>query len=149
MITIPAPLLMSITEAAEAAFPMECCGLLVGNEESPMDFEITRVEHSANYSEGDQRRSFLVDPKVQFDLMRDLGDGPEKIVGNFHSHPGGRPEPSEHDRQSVYYPDHVWVIVGVKDGSASGVAAFVFDRDDEDFREIGLNDQPYNLENRS
>lgn len=144
VITIPEPLLASITKAAEAAFPMECCGLLVGTELNSGTFHITRIEHSANLSDGDKQHSFLVDPKVQFDLMRDLGDGgdgADKIIGNFHSHPGGDAEPSEQDRQSVYYPEHVWLIVGVKDGAASGVAAYVFDEDDGGFREIGLNDK--------
>jgi len=77
--------------------------------------------------------------------MRDLREGPERIIGHYHSHPDHPARPSEHDRKSVFYPDHIWVIVGVvgeADGGRAGdVAAYVFDGDDNgggDFREIDL-----------
>ena len=141
MIQIPASLLALITAAAEAAYPKECCGLLAGREDGG-DVRVTRVEPSPNLAEGDQRDSFLVDPKIQFDLMRDLREGPERIIGHYHSHPDHPARPSERDRQSVFYPDHIWVIVGVvggvDGGRAGDVAAYVFDGADGDFREIGL-----------
>ena len=142
MIQIPAPLLALITTAAEAAYPKECCGLLAGRDDGGDEIRVTRVEPSPNLAEGDQRDSFLVDPKIQFDLMRDLGDGPERIIGHYHSHPDHPARPSERDRQSVFYLDHIWVIVsvagGVDGGRAGDVAAYVFDGADGDFREIGL-----------
>ncbi len=142
MIHIPAPLLAQITVAAEAAYPKECCGLLAGRDDGSGGVRVTRVEPSPNLAEGDQRDSFLVDPKIQFDLMRDLGDGPERIIGHYHSHPDHPARPSERDRQSVFYPEHIWVIVAVEEGHAGGragdVAAYVFDGADGDFREIGL-----------
>ena len=142
MIRIPQPLLTSITEAAEAAYPLECCGLLVGRGEAegdvPGDVLVTRVEASPNRSEGDRRQSFLVDPKIQFDLMRELDGGPERIIGNFHSHPDHPARPSDRDLRSVFYPEHVWVIVAVEDGLAGEVAAYAFDEKNQRFREIGL-----------
>ncbi len=138
MIHIPQPLLKSIMEAAEAAYPLECCGLLVGRGEAAGDVMVTRVEPSPNRSEGDRRKSFLVDPKIQFDLMRELDDGPDDIIGNFHSHPDHPPRPSDHDLQSVFYPEHVWIIVAVDDGRAGEIAAYSFDEKNERFLEIGL-----------
>ena len=139
MIRISEKLVAEITEAAERAHPEECCGLLVGRGDEAGDVLVTRLAPSPNVADGDRRKSFLVDAKVQFDLMRELGDGPESIVGNYHSHPDAPARPSENDRKSVYYPDHVWVIVAVEDGRAGEVAAWVFDRDDDNFREIGLD----------
>ncbi len=138
MIRIGSNLLAEITGAAERADPEECCGLLVGRGDQAGDVLVTRLAPSPNVAEGDRRKSFLVDAKVQFDLMRELGDGPERIVGNYHSHPGAPARPSEHDRKSVYYPDHVWIIVAVEDGRAGETAAYVFDPDDDNFREVGL-----------
>ncbi len=138
MIHIPSPLLAQITEAAEAAYPKECCGLLTGRENDAGDIRVTRVAPSPNVTEADTRDSFLVDAKLQFDLMRELGDGPEQIIGHYHSHPDHPPQPSERDRQSAFYPDHVWVIVGVDDGRAGDVAAYRFDSADDDFQTIPL-----------
>lgn len=138
MIQIPAPLLATITGAAEAAYPKECCGLLAGRDSDAGDVLVTWVEPSPNVTENDSHDRFLVDAKIQFDLMRELGDGPDRIVGHYHSHPDHPPRPSDRDRQSVFYPDHVWVIVGVEEGHAGEVAAYVFDQDDGDFHDIGL-----------
>ena len=123
VIHLPAPVLAEIFEAAEAAYPEECCGLLVGHDDEA-GLRVTRAEASPNVAEGDRRKSFLVDAKVQFDLMRGLRVGPERIIGNYHSHPDQAPEPSKRDRLSVFYPDHVWLIVAVENGRAAGAAAF-------------------------
>ncbi len=123
VIHLPAPVLSQIFEAAEAAYPEECCGLLVGLDDEA-GLRVTRAEASPNVAEGDRRKSFLVDAKVQFDLMRGLGNGPERIIGNYHSHPDHGAEPSERDRQSVFYPEHVWLIVAVENGRAGRAAAF-------------------------
>ena len=138
MIVLPRAVVGHIADAAEAAYPDECCGLLVGRAEATGDRLVTRVEASPNVAEGNTRDSFLVDPKIQFDLMRELGDGPECIVGHYHSHPDHGAAPSERDRRSVFYPDHVWVIVAVDGGRAGDMTAHLFDAGRGRFREIPL-----------
>ncbi len=138
MIFLPRAVVGHIIDAAEAAYPDECCGLLVGRAEASGDRFVTRVAASPNVAEGDTRDSFLVDPRIQFDLMRELGDGPERIVGHYHSHPDHGATPSERDRRSVFYPDHVWVIVAVDGGRAGDMTAHLFDAGRGRFREIPL-----------
>ncbi|MEE8351736.1 MAG: M67 family metallopeptidase [Rhodospirillales bacterium] len=138
MIKTPTPLLAAIIAAAEAAHPRECCGLLVGHEESPGSFILTRVEPSPNTVEGDGKDRFLIDAKVQFDLMRELGSGPEQIIGNYHSHPGADAAPSETDRQSAFYLGHIWVIVAVPNGKAGDITAHRFDGDTKKFHPMEM-----------
>ncbi|MEE3052035.1 MAG: M67 family metallopeptidase [Pseudomonadota bacterium] len=146
MIRLPDPLLKTIADEAEDAYPMECCGLLAGRrEDAGGDILITRVQPSPNVADGDRRKSFLVDAKIQFDMMRELGDGPERIVGHYHSHPDHAARPSDRDKQSVYYPDHVWVIIGLEDGHTKEVAAYLFDQTAERFRQVEIiTDNPGN-----
>lgn len=139
VIRLPQPVLTQIFEAAETAYPEECCGLLVGLDDDG-GVRVTRAEASPNVADGDRRKRFLVDAKVQFDLMRGLGQGPERIIGNYHSHPDQAPVPSAQDRRSVYYPEHVWLIVGVENGRAAGAAAFR--PDGGQFIEIPLESAP-------
>jgi proteasome lid subunit RPN8/RPN11 len=138
VIVLPRAVVGHIADAAEAAYPDECCGLLVGRAEASGNRLVTRVAASPNVAEGNTRDSFLVDPRIQFDLMRELGDGPESIVGHYHSHPDHGATPSERDRQSVFYPDHVWVIVAVDRGRAGDMTAHLFDAGRGRFREIPL-----------
>jgi proteasome lid subunit RPN8/RPN11 len=139
VIRLPDTLLKTIAHEAEAAYPMECCGLIAGKREAAgEDILITRVQPSPNVADGDRHDSFLVDAKIQFDMMRELGDGPEQIVGNYHSHPDHPPRPSDRDKQSVYYPDHVWVIIGVEEGHAGETAAYLFDQAADTFRQVEI-----------
>ena len=126
----------AIRAAAEAAYPEECCGLLVGrrdggNDEVDADVTVTRAVASANVLDGDRRRGFEVDPKVRFDVMRALendADGRD-IVGHYHSHPDHPAEPSARDREMAFEPAMVWLIVGVPGGRADAVNAFAVTAD--------------------
>lgn len=145
MIRIAQPLLDQITAAAEAAYPLECCGLLTGRGAVGGALEVLRVVPSANLAAGDRRDSFEVDPQVRFDLMRELGEigdaapGDERIIGHYHSHPDHPAEPSARDLEMAFEPDMVWIIVGVDDGLAGVVTAHVVDPAGPAFREIPLH----------
>ena len=130
MITIPENFLDIIRTEAEAAFPNECCGLLVGTENGS-DKVVTRVVPSPNTkvdSEGTGHKNFEIDPKIHFDLLRELKDGSENIVGHYHSHPGKPALPSAHDIDNALEPEHIWLIMDVdENGRAAGLGAFHID----------------------
>jgi len=143
-IRISTPLLGLISDAAEAAFPAECCGLLAGHGNHTAGFVVTRVIPSDNVAETDHHDSFEVDPQVRFDLMRELGeigDGPksdERMIGHYHSHPNHPAEPSARDLAKAFEPDLVWVIVGVKTGKTDKITAHILHPQDTTFQEIPL-----------
>ncbi len=138
MILIPPRLLQRIAGAAEHAYPEECCGLLIGRGDDASRVDVTRIAASRNVAEGRERDSFEVDPKLRFDLMRELNDGPDRIVGHYHSHPDHPARPSVRDTEMAWEPDLVWVIVSVEDGRAGPVTAHVFDSRNGRFREIAI-----------
>ncbi|MBT4220372.1 MAG: M67 family metallopeptidase [Rhodospirillaceae bacterium] len=128
MISIPADLMQQINDAAEAAYPEECCGLLAGRTAANGDITVTRLGISNNVASGDRSRRFEVDPKVRFDLMRALDDGDideaEEIIGHYHSHPNHPARPSEHDLEMAFEPDLIWLIIGVENGRATDATAW-------------------------
>ena len=142
MIVLDAQLLKRIEDAAEAAYPDECCGLLVGRGEAPGPpggaLVVTRVEASPNVAAGGTRDQFEVDPQVRFDLMRALAGGDERIVGHYHSHPDHPPRPSERDLEMALEPDLVWLITAVERGRAAATKAHAFDARRRRFREIEI-----------
>ena len=138
MIVLARSHLKQITEAAEAAYPEECCGLLVGRSEPSGDRVVTGVVASPNVASGGARDRFEVDPQVRFDVQRALEDGPESIVGHYHSHPDGAAEPSARDLEMAWEPALVWLIVAVEDGRATETTAHLLDRSEGRFRPIRL-----------
>jgi proteasome lid subunit RPN8/RPN11 len=132
MIRLPPELLAEMRRLAEAAYPEECCGLLIGRREAEA-VVVTRQAPSPNVTAGNRRRTFEVSPQVRFDLMRELRDGPETIVGHYHSHPDGAAEPSATDLAMAWEPDLAWVILAVPGGQA----AFAVEEGPE-FRAIDL-----------
>lgn len=138
--------LKTIADVAEAAYPRECCGLLVGRREGADAVVVTRVCPSPNVTEEDARDSFEVSPQLRFDLMRELGEGPERIVGHYHSHPDHPAQPSVRDLERAWEPDLVWLITAVAGGQAIHTTAHVLDAEGRQFREVPLRTldwQPY------
>ena len=91
---------------AEKAAPQECCGLLLGQGE-----RIDAMLPAANVA-ADPLTQFEIDPRVLIDAWRAARAGGPGIVGYYHSHPGGAPEPSPCDREQAAGDGKVWAIVG-------------------------------------
>jgi proteasome lid subunit RPN8/RPN11 len=124
-LVLGAALRKAIEKAARAAHPRECCGLLEG----------TLLDHTARVSAvhavrnlADAEDRFEIDPAEHIRLLRDARDAGLAIVGCYHSHPNGKPEPSEYDRENGSDEEFVWLIAAVKDNHIE-LAAFVFTGD--------------------
>jgi desampylase len=92
--------------AAAAADPdREVCGLMLG------DATVVRIMPTANVAT-DPSRTFEIDPVALFSVIRAERDGTERLLGYYHSHPTGDPEPSECDRKQAVPDGRVWLIIG-------------------------------------
>jgi proteasome lid subunit RPN8/RPN11 len=100
---------------ARAAFPHECCGLIegvhVGN-----NMRVLALRPTTNFSENPD--SFEIDPAAHLRLIRELRGSGRAIVGCYHSHPRGRPVPSDHDRERGGAEGFVWLIAALADAAA-------------------------------
>ncbi|MBM3539862.1 MAG: M67 family metallopeptidase [Alphaproteobacteria bacterium] len=145
MMIVAREALRQVVEAAEAAYPAECCGLLVGRTHPNGTIEVTRAHPSPNL--GKQPNRFEIDPRLWVDLSRALGRGPMKVVGLYHSHPDGPAQPSAIDLEAAWGEELVWLIVGVSGtpveggeprGQALQVTAHILDLGGRQFRELPL-----------
>lgn len=130
--------LAAIAAAAEAAYPNECCGLLVGRREGAGEtaiFDITEAVPAPNVAP-EPARHFEVDPAVLLATHRAARDAGLEILGPYHSHPNGAAQPSPTDTARAAdagmagTAGEVWLIVpvgGDGDGGAGAPRAFVFD----------------------
>jgi proteasome lid subunit RPN8/RPN11 len=106
---LPAAVRRAIVRHAIAARPQECCGFLIGRRR-----ETLAALPMPNVAETPATR-FRIDDAAHVEARRLLRrfDPPIEIVGVYHSHPGGAAIPSPVDVAEAYYPDWLYVIVGL------------------------------------
>ena len=146
--------LKQIVDHAEAAYPKEACGLLLGFQRADGNIEVTRVAESENKAAPDRNDRFEVDPELRLRLMREARDAApigmsggaygasRGIIGHYHSHPDGSARPSATDLAAAWEPDLVWLITAVVDGQAVQSTAHLLAPGGTRFNDIGLDCLP-------
>lgn len=99
-----------VLDAARARFPEECCGLIEGMR-GQEGWTVTAVHETANIAP-DRKRHFLIDPQAQIRVLRRLRGTGFDVIGCFHSHPNGHPEPSPTDHEMAVDEDFIWLLAG-------------------------------------
>jgi proteasome lid subunit RPN8/RPN11 len=107
----------ALVTQAQAAYPLETCGLMAGEE--------NRVRHL--YQVANKRNSpveYEMDPGEQVRAMIDLEEKGWELIGIYHSHPQGPQLPSATDVDLAYYPQAAYVIISLEDRQRPEVRAF-------------------------
>jgi len=94
-----------LRDEARRAHPRECCGILLGDGTT-----ITAALPAANVHPAPHTH-FEIDPRALVDAHRAARSGGPQVLGYYHSHPTGRPEPSATDRAEAAHDLSVWAIV--------------------------------------
>lgn len=111
MLVLSARQMASIASAAEAAWPAEGCGLLIGRGRRVVT--VTRVMAADNLLKAEGNDRFELDPAVRFAAERSVRGTGERVIGHWHSHPDGSAKPSATDLAQAWEPDLIWLIIGI------------------------------------
>ncbi|MBN8486059.1 MAG: M67 family metallopeptidase [Sphingomonadales bacterium] len=95
----------TLIEEAHRAHPRECCGLLLGQGS-----RIALAQPAANVHP-DPARHFEIDPAALIAAHRAQRAGGLELVGFYHSHPNGRPDPSAEDLALAEGAGRIWAII--------------------------------------
>jgi proteasome lid subunit RPN8/RPN11 len=96
-----------LAHARESA-PQECCGLLLGEDETAR-----RVLRCRNVHPTPETR-YLVDRGQLFEAFKAAKDFDRELVAIYHSHPRSPAEPSATDRAEAYWPEAAYVLVSLR-----------------------------------
>jgi proteasome lid subunit RPN8/RPN11 len=135
-LALSAPLADTVREAARRAWPGECCGLIEGSA-TEGGWRASAIHETRNIAP-EPARHFLVDVEAQLQLARSLRGTGRDVIGCYHSHPNGRAEPSERDRDGAVDDGFVWLIAGLRESETPLLAAFVFDAKGKRFERLAL-----------
>ncbi len=117
-LAISTALRRSIELHAEATYPDECCGVILGNQEPGQRVVTKLIEIENEWDADERRRRFLITPDQYMQAERAARDLGLDILGFYHSHPNAPARPSEFDQEHAI-PWYVYPIVSVKDGKAT------------------------------
>jgi proteasome lid subunit RPN8/RPN11 len=121
---LPGALADEIRRHGEAAYPAECCGVLIGREEGDAKV-VVRLEPAVNRRTDDPHR-YLIAPEDLLRLERALRGTGENIVGYYHSHPDHPARPSAFDTEHAW-PWYSYLIVRIDGGQGADMASWVLD----------------------
>lgn len=145
MLQISSHLKTQIEHAAVSAYPLECCGLMLGQRLQGQDYDtesdsrqVVEFVPADNQWDGsvqditdptepsspgpttklDRHRRYWIDPNIMLKVQRGARDRKLDIIGIYHSHPDHPAVPSECDRR-LAWPVYSYVIVSAAAGGAT------------------------------
>lgn len=105
-----------MVEHARAEAPNECCGMIASN-----NGEAVTVFRAENTAASPLR--YEIDGAEQYRIQMEIDDAGLDLGAIYHSHTRSRPYPSQTDINLAFYPEALYVIVGLA-GDEPEVRAF-------------------------
>jgi len=117
MLQIPNTIHDDLIAHAREGFPLEVCGILggIGTSVSAM-YPMTNTDASNEH--------FMMDPKEQFRVVKDLRAKGLAMLAIYHSHPESPARPSEEDIRLALTPDVYHVIISLADPATVDVKSY-------------------------
>ena len=117
MIKIPQAIHDEMIIHAKEGFPLEVCGILGGSGETVSEiYRMTNTDASNEH--------FMMDPKEQFAVVKDLRAKGLAMLAIYHSHPETPARPSEEDIRLALTPDVSYLIISLADADIPAIKSF-------------------------
>ena len=97
-----------LIEHARAEAPNECCGMVAAR-----DGDAVKVYRAVNAAASPLR--YEIDGAEQYRIQMAIDDADLELGAIYHSHTRTDPYPSQTDINLAFYPDALYLIVGVAD----------------------------------
>ena len=117
MLRIPSNITEEMIAHAKADFPLECCGILAGKDDT--------ISHIYKVINNDKSRvSYLMDPKEQIRVFKEMRTLGIEMKAIYHSHPNHPAYPSMTDVELAYYPDAIYIIISINNNKETEIRGF-------------------------
>lgn len=127
----------AIREYSRRAFPNECCGFLLGRDDSDAR-NIKRVVPAVNDREDEELHNrFTISPRAFMLADKEARAAGLDILGFYHSHPDAPARPSQYDLDHAW-PVYSYVIVSVEKGTPAKMTCWVLEDDRSGFNEQSI-----------
>jgi proteasome lid subunit RPN8/RPN11 len=118
-----------INIAGEAAYPDECCGILLGEIDSAGNKIVKQLQAINNAREdGEKYHRFLITPEDMLQAEQTARAAKMEVIGFYHSHPDHPAVPSEYDKAHAL-PFYSYAIVSVEKEKAKELTSWELSAD--------------------
>jgi proteasome lid subunit RPN8/RPN11 len=124
MISISPEAWAAMLAHAKAAYPKECCGMMVGSDNGT----VAEAVACENVYEGDQKDRFQIRTDDILRVQREAHQRGRDLIGFFHSHPDEGAYFSRTDLSNAS-PWHSHVVLSIRQGEFTDAKAFRVDLD--------------------
>jgi proteasome lid subunit RPN8/RPN11 len=139
MLKLSSELEKKIREDGEAAYPNECCGVLIGEVDNAGVKTVRSTLTIDNAREdGEQYHRFLITPEDMMKAEQTAIAMKLDVIGFYHSHPDHPSAPSGYDKDHAL-PFYSYVIVSVDKGKAQILTSWELTDDRSDFVKEKVN----------
>ncbi len=121
---------------AEAGYPLEVCGLLIGHVDNE-GWQVSDVRPVANLNTDRAADRFQLDPTAYQSIDRELRGSGTDIIGVYHSHPDCPAKPSPTDMDSAW-EGFAYPIISVCDGQVAAMHCWSVNPSGDRFRHINM-----------
>lgn len=148
--TLPEEHLAEILRQAEAGYPEEICGIVVGKPGEPATYRVRQVPNIANRErqrdpagiERDARTAYRMDDREVLRVLREADEAGGDVIVFYHSHPDHDAYFSAMDRDRALradgeplWPGASYLVVSVRAGRAAAARYFAWDEGRKEFAE--------------
>ena len=114
---IPRDLYEQIIEHAREEAPNECCGMIAS-----LDGRAVKVYRATNAAASPLR--YEIEGAEQYRIQMEIEDAGYELGAIYHSHTRTEPYPSQTDINLAFYPDSLYLIVGLANAAEPLLRAF-------------------------
>jgi proteasome lid subunit RPN8/RPN11 len=132
VIKIPRLIYEQILKQAQRFAPIEACGMLAGkNGIIERHYEMTNSDNSCDH--------FMMEPKEQFKIIKQIRAESLEFTGVYHSHPVSPARPSQEDIRLALTHGIAYVIVSLA-GNSPVIKAFNIEGSNVSEIEVGITE---------
>ena len=124
VLKLAASQLETIRRRGEAAYPLECCGVLTGEILADGSKQVRTVVPCGNSHNDPSRSWYQIDPRELVRIQREASGRAEDIIGIYHSHPDDKANWSASDLEEAHWTGCSYLITSVQQGWAAETNSF-------------------------
>ncbi len=131
--------MQTIAQHSEQAYPNECCGIMLGEDEGEQRHVVALLPQPNQSAADEQYHRFLITPEMMLAAEQAAWAQGLDVIGFYHSHPEDEARPSNFDREHAW-PWYSYIVARVRSHKCDKMASWRLADDRSHFTEEEISE---------